>query len=479
MVYDPCEAGSRGTESAIMTPFATGQDLIMFCLLLLSLVAAQPAITDYPTPQEAINANPGVMLFVPPGVHPIEGALFIKGEGGGLYGPGTIEQTASGSSIVTVENASLVRLEGITLTRSASDENARGPGLFIHQSKLVEVRGVRVMEHHARDAAIEIRDSEQVTIKDCLVRNYKCIAIDDRTASPLYGYAFRAIDGTGILVNGSTGTVIESNRVIEDRLLPTKENMEKYKLGELTVRPAEKAQLMPQEAWDTGYVSNWHQGSAIVVTSPRETSHTVIRGNYLQNCAQGIDIHSDHVLCANNIVDHGFMGVKMTHGSRNVIVEGNLLTHIDLWGILVNPGAASEHAVPARDGAPAKAGNHDSGILIASNQITDFGYGHEYWNWGGRHNGNGGYGIFLMDKQLEENPNLSDILIQGNMVYDAGRDGVLVDGVLVQEGSRYQYALCIRYQPDSPHFPKNVVVGENLFHPGKDGVCNQELPIGD
>jgi len=453
----------------------------MLYLILLSLAAplaaAQPSITDYPTPQEAVDAHPRTMIYVPPGVHTLDAALFLRGEGGGLYGPGTLEQTNPGATIVTIENGVMTRIEGITLTRTESDEPARGPGLFIHESRLVEVRGVRVVDHHARDAAIEIRNSDQVTVKDCLVRNYKCIAIDDRTSSPLYGYAFRAIDGTGILVNASTGTVIESNRIIEDRLLPTREAVAQYKLGEVTVRPAEKGQLMPQDAWDTNHVSNWHQGSAIVVTSPRETSHTIVRGNYLQNCAQGIDIHSDNVIVSDNIVDHGFMGVKMTHGSRNIIVQGNLLTHIDLWGILVNPGAASEQAVEAKDGAPAKPGNHDSGILIANNQITDFGYGHEYWNWGGKNNGDSSFPIILMGKQLEENPNLSDILIQGNIVYDSGRDGVIVDGALVVEQPRYRYALRIDYTPDSPHFPTSVVVGQNLFHPGRDGVCNQVLPL--
>jgi len=444
--------------------------------LMAPLAAAQPAVTDYPTPQEAVDAHPGTMIYVPPGVHTLDAALFLRGEGGGLYGTGTLEQTNPGASIVTVENASRTRIEGITLTRSPAEAPARGPGLFIHESRLVEIRGVHVTGHHARDAAIEVRNSQHVTIKDCLILNYKCIAIDDRTASPLYGYAFRAIDGTGILVNASTGTVIESNRIIEDRLLPTREAVAEYKLGEVTVRPPEKGKLMPQDAWDTNHVRNWHQGSAIVVTSPRETSHTIVRGNYLQNCAQGIDIHSDNVVCTDNIVDHGFMGVKMTHGSRNIIVANNLLTHIDLWGILVNPGAASEHAVPAKDGAPARPGNHDSGITIANNQITDFGYGHEYWNWGGRNKGGSSFPIILMGKQLEENPNLSDILIHGNMVYDSGRDGVLVDGALATEKPRYRYALRIDYTPDSPHFPKNVIVGENLFHPGRDGVCNVELP---
>ncbi|MCF6284034.1 MAG: right-handed parallel beta-helix repeat-containing protein [Candidatus Hydrogenedentes bacterium] len=453
----------------------------IFPILMVVFAAhcyAQPiALSDYPSPQEAINANPGVMLFVPPGIHKIEGALHLTTEGSGLYGPGTIEQTAPGSTIITIENTARVRLEGITLTRSASDTPVRASGLFIHMSRLIEIRGVHVVDHHARDAAIEVRDSDLVTIKDCLVYNYKCIAIDDRTQSPLYGYAFRAIDGTGILVNRSTGTVIASNRIIEDRLLPTKEALAQYKLGEVTIRPEKKGKLMPPEAWEKNYVSNWHQGSAIVVTSPRATHHTQIRGNYLQNCAQGIDIHSDMVVCTDNIVDHGLMGVKMTHGSRNIIVSNNLLTHIDLWGILVNPGAASEHAVPATDDTPAKAGNHDSGILIANNQITDYGYGHEYWNWGGKYADAGGSrAISLMGKQLTANPNLSDILIQGNMVYNAGRDGVLVDGALVQEGPRYRFALYIEYAPDSDHFPKNVRVMDNLFHSGRDGVCDVKIP---
>ena len=453
--------------------------LVVATLVTLTTPAQSPAITDYPTPQAAINAHPGVRLFVPAGFHRIDAALIFSGEGGGLYGPGTIEQTNPAASIVTIENGVMTRIEGVTLTRTESAEPARGPGLFINTSRLVEIRGVHVVKARARDAAIEIRNSQQTTVKDCLVRDYKCIAIDDRTASPLYGYAFRAIDGTGIMVNASTGTVIESNRIIEETYLPTREAVDQYKLGEITIRPAEKGQLMPQDAWDTNHVSNWHQGSAVVVTSPRETSHTIVRGNYLQNCAQGIDIHSDNVICASNVVDHGFMGVKMTHGSRNVIVEGNLLTHIDLWAILVNPGAASEHAVEAMDGAPAKPANHDSGILIANNQITDFGYGHEYWNWGGKsEDGGSSVAINIMGKQLEENPNISDVLIQGNIVYDSGRDGVIVDGVLVSEKPRYRYALRIDYTPDSPHFPKNVIVGENLFHPGRDGVCNQVLPLG-
>ncbi len=70
------------------------------------------------------------------------------------------------------------------------------------------------------------------------------------------------------------------------------------------------------------------------------------------------------------------------------------------------------------------------------------------------------------------------MIIPGNIVYDSGRDGVIVDGALVYEKPRYRYALRIDYTLDSPHFPKNVIVGENLFHPGREGVCNQVLPLG-
>ena len=52
-----------------------------------------------------------------------------------------------------------------------------------------------------------------------------------------------------------------------------------------------------------------------------------------------------------------------------------------------------------------------------------------------------------------------------------------MDGALIYEKPRYRYALRIDYTPDSPHFPKNVIVGENLFHPGREGVCNQVLPL--
>ena len=87
---------------------------LVLILAIATASAQSPSITDYPTPQEAVNAHPGVRLYVPPGVHRIDAALTFGGEGGGLYGPGTLEQTNPGSSIITIENGVMTRIEGVT-----------------------------------------------------------------------------------------------------------------------------------------------------------------------------------------------------------------------------------------------------------------------------------------------------------------------------------------------------------------------------
>ena len=35
----------------------------------------------------------------------------------------------------------------------------------------------------------------------------------------------------------------------------------------------------------------------------------------------------------------------------------------------------------------------------------------------------------------------------------------------------------VLYTPNGPHFPKKVTVVQNFILSGKDGVCNQELPL--
>ncbi len=103
-------------------------------------------------------------------------------------------------------------------------------------------------------------------------------------------------------------------------------------------------------------------------------------GNHIENAAQGIDLHSDHVIVANNIVTNSFVGMKAMHGSRNVIITGNQFSRNDLWAIGMMPGTAAH---PAADGKP-ETDNSDGGSIIANNIISDFGRGHAQWIWGTR-----------------------------------------------------------------------------------------------
>lgn len=436
--------------------------------------AAGPCVTDYGSVQEAVNRNPGCMIEVPPGDYEISEALRLTGRHGGLYGHGRIIQTNPEQPVLQIEKAEDVRVEGITLTRAEGKEDATANGVICVESRRVTLDGVRVINCRARQAAIEIRESRDCTVRDCAIINYKRIAVDDRTDNPeLYGYAFFCIDGSGILVDRSTGTVLTGNRVAEENLFPTPEMKEQHQLGTLTEgkKPSVQGKLA-EGAFRNRYVSNWHQGSAIVVTGPEVTRHTTVSGNVIVNAAQGIDLHCDQAVVSGNTVDHGMMGIKLTHGCRNVIVSGNMLTAIDLWGILLNPGAASHYAEPAREGAEARGENVDAGIVVANNIITDYGCGHEFWNHGGASDDLGGsYAIAIYEGQLDTNPPLRDVLFEGNIVYNTARD-------IPDAKPRYRYAVYIGPwggETPGPTYPQGIRFGENIFHPGARGVSNVDL----
>jgi len=444
---------------------------------------AVPSLADYGSVQAAIDANPGRMVFVPEGDHAVSAKVRIGEAGGGLYGFGRIVQSNPKEVVLEIEHADGVRIKDITLTRAAGAEDADASGLFCWDSRNVVIEGVRVVDCRARAAAIELRACTDCTVRACQVVNYKRIAIDDRTSEGenLYGYAFHAIDGTGILVNESVGSIIIDNRIVEERLLPTPEMKEQYHLGLLTEGkyPTQPGTL-GEEAVKLGYVSNWHQGSAVVVTSPESTHHTVVRGNHIRNSAQGIDLHCDTATVADNVIDYAMMGVKLTHGCRNLVISGNMITHVDLWGILLNPGAASHAAEAATADNPAKKQNVDAGVIVANNLIADYGYGHEYWNYGGASDDlDSSYTIALYEGQLVDNPPLTDVLITGNMVYDTGRDGVVTDGEVTTPGPRYRYAVYVgpwgEGRQRGPSYPQGLHFIGNLFHPGARGVSNVEL----
>jgi hypothetical protein len=274
------------------------------------------------------------------------------------------------------------------------------------------------------------------------------VSIDDRTVSKDWGYAFNCTDGTGISVSYSTGTLIEANRVVEENLVPTPEIKAKHKLGDYVKKNAVKGALMSQQAWDSGYTDNWQQGSGLVVTAPEVSDLTRILGNHIENAAQGIDLHTDHVIVSNNLIVNSFMGMKAMHGSRNVSITGNQFVKNCLWAIGLMPGAAAH---PASDDKPE---NADGGSIIANNIISDFGHGDAHWIWGDERS------PFKFDTgQQPDDPPLTDVIITGNVVNSIGKP-------------RYKYAVIIG---GGPNTPRGMHFSNNLLPAGTQGVGNVEL----
>jgi hypothetical protein len=192
-----------------------------------------------------------------------------------------------------------------------------------------------------------------------------------------------------------------------------------------------------------------------------------------------MDIHSDNFICTENRVNHGMMGMKAMHGSRYAIIANNMFSYVDNWGIMLGPGAASHAAEPAKDGKPGRPANTDGSIVISGNVITNFGQGLEFYNWAGTGKDAATKGAILIERgQIRSNPPLTDILIVGNIVAQSD-DEVGPNGEVIHPKSRYRYALLIDSPPkkdDGYKYPTNIRVHDNLFSPGRDGICNITLP---
>ena len=405
--------------------------------------AAELAVTAYPTIQAALDANPNRMLFVPAGDYPITEKIRIRGRRSGLFGPGRIIQQNAAQPIVEIEEATEVEIRDLTLTRPEGKMETRNEGIVAIKCRDLVIENVRVIDNRSPAGAITLRESQNCRISRCLVRNYMRVSVDDRTKSPEWGYAFNCTDGTGISISYSTGTLVEGNRIIEENLRPTPENKAKYKLGDFVKKNPTKGTIMNQKTWDAGYTDNWQQGSGLIVTAPQVSDLTRILGNHIENAAQGIDLHSDHVIVSNNIITNCFMGMKAMHGSRNVLITGNQFSRNCLWAIGLMPGAA------------AHAENADGGSIIANNIISDFGHGDAHWIWGSERS------PFKFDTgQQSDDPPLTDVIVTGNLVQSAGTP-------------RYKYAVIL---PDGPNAPRGMHFSNNLFHAGTEGEANRDLP---
>lgn len=423
--------------------------LLYLTLTTFTVKAADLSVAAYPSIQEALNANPNRMLFVPAGDYVITEKIRIRGERSGLFGPGRIIQQSADQPIIEIENANGAEIRDLTLTRPEGKMESRNEGVLAIKCRDLVIENVRVIDNRSPAGAISVRESKDTRISRCLVRNYMRVSIDDRTQSKDWGYAFNCTDGTGISVSYCTGTLIEGNRVIEDNFVPTPEVKAKYKLGDYVKKNAVKGTIMNQQAWDSNYTDAWQQGSGIVVNAPEVNDLTRVIGNHIENAAQGLDIHADHVIVSQNIITNAFIGMKAMHGSRNVLITGNQFVRNSLWAIGLMPGAAAH---PATEDKPE---NADGGSIISNNLISDFGHGDAHWIWGDERSP-----IKFDNGQQPDDPPLADVIITGNVIHSVGKP-------------RYKYAVII---PGGPNAPRGLHFSNNLFHPGTQGVCNTELP---
>lgn len=472
----------RLPPKSIMRPCTLFRLIALLVVSTVSVPFASAASTpsasaaDYPTLQDAIDANPGRMVFIPAGDYLIDRAVRITTPNAGLWGPGRIIQSNPEAAIVDVRGASGAQVRDVTLTRAAGKQDTTQSGLSMVNSPNATISNVSVIDNWSAKASIFVDGCDRVQIRECTVRDYSCISIDDRTqpatnSGVVYGYAFRCTNGTGINVLRTRGALIQSNRVIEHRLLPTPEIKEKYQLGTFVKKNKEKSPLVSQENWDSNYVNIWRQGSAIHIGSGKTSDYILIIGNYIENAQQGIDIQADHVTLANNIVNDAPHGMKATHGSRNTLISGNQFTKNDLWGIGLMPGAAAHVAGQLPNKGPSPVGENVAGYsIVANNIISDFGFGLSHWLWPVGH-GIGPAPIQLGGNALPDTPVLRDVLVIGNLVYDVGRDGIVVDGKPKIEPPRYRYTIRVH---GGAQAPENLQFYNNLFDEGLDGLFSND-----
>lgn len=467
----------RASQAAHLWPaFAI---LIYLSATTVHAQVGEVVATDYPSLQEAIDRNPGGTIVLPRGDYSIRGSLVLRHDNTVLTGGGKILQNDPKAAIVRVEGANNVLLRDIILARPENAEDTTEPGVLGERCEGLRIEKVHVIDNHSYAGSIRLRNCSYARVENCYILNYKRVGIDDRTKSPELGYAFQCIDGTGISVGDCLGTMILNNQIIERRLLPTRELMEKHGLGKL-VEGKMPTKFGPLGKWveQAGFARHWHQGSAILASGPEKTKFTRISGNYIENSAQGIDIHSDNFICTENIVNCGMMGMKAMHGSRYGIIARNIFSRVDNWGIMLGPGTASHPAEMASADKPARPPNSDGSVIISSNVISDFGRGLEFWNWAGDGADATSTAVFRFERgQLNSNPPLSNVLVEGNLITNSEEE-LGPDGKPIHPMPRYDYAVLIDQTPSGSnerHYPREMKISDNMFMPGKIGISNVPL----
>ena len=129
----------------------TNQPLTWLAFLAWLPVAAHaanfgPSAADYATLQEALDANRGKLVFVPPGDYEIGEKLRIRGDRSGLWGPGRIVQTNPDQPILEIEDAAGVRIRDLTLTRPEGRQETAAEGVLALQCRDLQLMDLEVAE---------------------------------------------------------------------------------------------------------------------------------------------------------------------------------------------------------------------------------------------------------------------------------------------------------------------------------------------
>lgn len=445
---------------------------LFYAVCILSIAATEgrgATATDYPSLQQAIDENPGGAVSLNDKRYQIDAPLVIKTADTKLLGPGVVVQTNPHAAIVEMDGAPNVLLRDITFTRAADAQETDQPGIYATGCANMHIDNVRVLENHGGRASIYIERGQRIRIERCEIVNYKYIGVQDRTDNPRYAIAFRCIDGAGISLSGCHVAQVLNNRILENRILPTRETVEKYHLGEVlsTGDPSQRIQ-----ATSPAY-PGWHQGSAVEVHGPLDSSHALLQGNYVENAAQGFDIHADMIILAQNHINTCHTGIKTMHGARHVMILGNIIERADDEGIYLGSNDAFR-AQPAQGDQPPRPANTNNGCIVANNIITEMGYGTEAWAlWQPKVETETPLAIKIKGIGYDGQMTRDDLVIIGNIVYHHGPDGMIEGGrVVFDNPPHYKYALWI--EPAALRQMKNLKITGNVFHPGEFGVSNLE-----
>lgn len=136
---------------------------ILFVILLASTTpAADLSIASCPSIQEALNANPHRMLFVPAGDYAIKEKIRIRGERAGLFGPGRIIQETADQPIIEIENSGGCEIRDLTLMRPEGRMETNSEGILAIKCRDLVIDNVRVIDNHTRSGAITLRESQNI-----------------------------------------------------------------------------------------------------------------------------------------------------------------------------------------------------------------------------------------------------------------------------------------------------------------------------